>query len=88
MAGKPYLLNNVSSQDPFALLARVAIALSVLATTPLMFMNVRNTLIGQAQIHVPVLASVKPMTAVLVLCMGLLATQVTDIKRYSWFNVI
>ena len=77
---KPYLLNNLSAQDPLALLARVAIALSVLATTPLMFMNVRNTLIGQAHVHVPVLASVKPMTAALVLCMGLLATQVTDIS--------
>lgn len=76
---KPYLLNNLSSEDPLALLARVAIALSVLATTPLMFMNVRNTLIGLAQPSVPVLASVRPMTAALVLCMGVLATQVTDI---------
>jgi len=77
---KPYLLNNLSPTDPLAVIARVSIATSILAATPLMFMNVRNWLISLAHQRMPVLAGVRPMTAALVLAMGALATQITDIS--------
>lgn len=77
---KPYLLNNLAPRDPLSMAARISVAASILASTPLMFMNVRNWLINASQQSFPVLASTKPMAAALVIAMGVLATQFTDIS--------
>lgn len=77
---KPYLLNNLSAQDPLSVVARLAIAASILASTPLMFINVRNNLVTIAEKRLPVMGGVKAMTAFLVLGMGALASKVTDIS--------
>jgi sodium-coupled neutral amino acid transporter 11 len=80
-ACKPYLISNLSPADPLASIARVAIASSILASTPLMFMNVRNWLVGIAKKRLPAVGGVKRMAALLVLTMGALATRLTDIGK-------
>lgn len=79
-ACKPYLLNNLSAQDPLSAVARLSIAASILASTPLMFMNVRNNLITIAKKRMPILGGLRPMTAFLVLGMGAMASKLTDIS--------
>jgi amino acid permease len=80
-ACKPYLISNLSPADPLASIARVAIASSILASTPLMFMNVRNWLVGIAKERLPIVGGTKRMAALLVLTMGALATKLTDIGK-------
>jgi hypothetical protein len=76
-----YLLNNLSPSDALGTVARVGVALSILASTPLMFINSRNTLISLAKQHnLAVFAEVKPMAATLVLLMAALATKLRDIS--------
>lgn len=80
-AVKPYLINNLSAGDPLASVARLAIAASILASTPLMFMNVRNWLVSVARKRLPVLGHTQRMAGVLVIAMGALATRLTDIGK-------
>jgi hypothetical protein len=76
-----YLLNNLSPSDALGTVARVGVALSILASTPLMFINSRNTLISLAKQHnLTVLGEVKPMAATLVLLIAALATKLRDIS--------
>jgi amino acid permease len=80
-AVKPYLLSNLSARDPLAVVARLSVAASILASTPLMFMGVRNWLVGVAQRHAPALGGTKRMAGALVFTMGALATRLTDIGK-------
>lgn len=78
---KPYLLNSLSAADPLAVLARVAIAASIIASTPLMFMNVRNTLINIAEKRILLLANNRAMAALLVFTIGAISTQLHDVGK-------
>ena len=79
-ACKSYMLNNLSPKDPLGVVARGSIALSILASTPLMFINMRNWLISLAKKRIPIISGVKPMAATLVFLIAALASRLTDIS--------
>jgi hypothetical protein len=77
-----FALNNFSPKDPIAVMAFLAFGTSVLASFPLIFLNMRNFFIKQAQhFNLPAIASVKRMTAVLLTLIGAVASICTDIGK-------
>lgn len=77
---KSYLLNNFASNDPLGIISRIAIGTSILTSTPLMFIALRNRLVDMARNKIPLIADIKKMAALLVLLVGLITTRLTDIS--------
>jgi amino acid permease len=95
--GQSFALNTLSPLDPLAIGAFVAFGASVLASYPLVFLNVRNWLrqqlllqhnrhlarrgAGDAAAPAPAWLSVRTVAALLLSVIGLVATFVTDIGQ-------
>ena len=77
---KPFLLNNLSPNDPLAIVARLSFGASVLASFPLIFMAMRNWFISLAAKKMPALGGVRRTSSVLLTLIALLTTRFNDIS--------
>eukprot|EP01038_Epipyxis_sp_PR26KG_P012274 gene12274-16460_t len=77
----PFALNSFSPSDPLALVSLLAFGMSVLASTPLMFLTARNWFIQQSAKTIPAISDVKPMTAIVLFLISALASKLTDIGK-------
>lgn len=77
-----FALNNFSPRDPIAILAFFAFGTSVLASFPLIFLNVRNFFMKQLQqMQWHSVASVEKTTALLLTFIGVIASLCNDIGK-------
>jgi amino acid permease len=78
---KPFLLNNLSSNDSLALVARLAFGASVLASFPLIFLVMRNWFVSIAKKSIaPQLGGTRRMTVVLLFATAILSSKFTDVS--------
>jgi hypothetical protein len=74
-----FALNSFAPKDIYGGISRIAFGTSVLASFPLIFLNMRNWFIEKAKKHAPNLGAVKPMSAVLLALISLMTSRCKDI---------
>jgi sodium-coupled neutral amino acid transporter 11 len=87
-ASESFALNSLSINDPLALFARMAFGSSVLATTPLIFISMRNWFIERIPKFVPSLkgkAGIVEVTIPLLAMIGYMAANITDVAMVAAF---
>eukprot|EP00607_Mallomonas_marina_P000868 CAMPEP_0182437678 /NCGR_PEP_ID=MMETSP1167-20130531/85209_1 /TAXON_ID=2988 /ORGANISM="Mallomonas Sp, Strain CCMP3275" /LENGTH=279 /DNA_ID=CAMNT_0024630681 /DNA_START=649 /DNA_END=1485 /DNA_ORIENTATION=- len=76
---KSFLLNNLMSSDPLALVARAAFGTSVLASTPLIFLSARTWLMTVMSKRSQAFSGIKPVAALLLTLICSLAVAFNDV---------